>query len=570
MAKDVIHLDANGGASSTTPFPTALYDLVGAEKEDSFTATSSGAEAVNQVLFSCFLEVSRKTGKCHFVTSAIEDAPTLQMMKRLEELGCFVKITPINTRGEIDIAEFEKLISSRTALVSITMAQGLTGVIQPTDEIAAICQKKNILLHLDATHAIGKYHFSMHGDYLTFSGGIFARKGVPLVPFILGGKPPANLSSLEETAKKSLASLDESSLEMPRLRSFFEKEILQSIPNAKVLLSGSLRLPNTSVIAFPFAHQNALHHLLQGKNIQTLVGGDSSQHLSALLACSKVDPIEASCTLSFSLPPTIEQEHLQQAVLEIKKSVEFLRSIAPPEMVHYDLTMHARLQKEIVSFRFAGSFSEEEAAEKGMRLATGVAKGLMLYLLVDETDGEIADVKFQCFGPIAFLAIGEAISELVIRKNLPQASRISADLIEQHLKGKNTKGLDALINQALMAIDAALEQCSDITCTETAYETTPIALDLEQNPDGIPGWEAFSHSQKLQLIEEVIDKEIRPYIELDAGGIKIIELKENHEVLISYEGACTTCPSATGSTLSAIQNILHARISPLLTVVPQF
>lgn len=564
MGKDVIHLDANQERLVPIASPTNLFALVGAEKEDCFTATSSSAEAINQVLFSCFLEISRKTGKCHFITSAVEDAPTLQMMKRLEELGCFVKIAKVNERGEIDIVALETLISPRTALVSLTMGQGLTGVIQPTDEIAALCQKKNVLLHLDATHCVGKYPFSMHSDYLTCSFGLFARKSAPLVPLILGSKP-LDPAPLEELAKKSLDSLDTASLEMPRLRAFFEKEILEMIPNAKILFQSSLRLPNTTVITFPFAHQSALYPLLQNKKIQTQIGGDTSQHLSALLTASKIDPIEASCALSFSLPSTITQDSLHQAALEIKNTVAFLAQIAPKEMALYDV--NAFLGKP-PPFRFTGSFSKGEAKAKNMRLATGTAKSLSLHLLVDETDGEIADAKFQAFGPLALLAIGEAIAELVIRKTISQASRISADLIEKQLKGEKIP--DSLINQGLTAIDAAVETCSDITCTDTEFEITPIAMDLQENQNGLPNWGEFSQGQKLTLIEEIIDKEIRPYIELDAGGIKIIELRENDDVLVSYEGACTTCPSATGSTLSAIQNILHARLSPSLSVIPQF
>ncbi len=68
-----------------------IYDLAGADPADSFVFTSSGAEAINQVHWTAFAEIARKEGKCHFVTSSAEDAPTLQSLKRLEELGCFVK-----------------------------------------------------------------------------------------------------------------------------------------------------------------------------------------------------------------------------------------------------------------------------------------------------------------------------------------------------------------------------------------------------------------------------------------------------------------------------------------------
>src|SRR3989344_4530226 len=167
-----------------------IYDLVSADESDSFVFTSSGAESICQVLWSVFLNVSRKDGRCHFITSSSEDAPTMQMLKRLEELGCYVKIAPLDKDGKIDIAALKELIGSRTALLSVSVANGLTGVIQPIEEIAALAKEKNVLLHLDATYAVGKTYFSFSeigADYLTFSGeqihsvkgsgALFAKKG---------------------------------------------------------------------------------------------------------------------------------------------------------------------------------------------------------------------------------------------------------------------------------------------------------------------------------------------------------------------------------------------------------
>ena len=128
---------------------------------------------------------------------------------------------------------------------------------------------------------------------------------------------------------------------------------------------------------------------------------------------------------------------------------------------------------------------------------------------------------------------------------------------------------DPYLNQALSALDKAVQHCYDIPFAVT-YDTTPIENDLGEIPGGIPGWEEFPQGQKLKIIEEVIDKEIRPYVELDAGGISIASFNDEKEVVISYEGACTTCPSSTGSTLTAIQKILKARVHPTLFVTPIF
>ncbi len=207
-----------------------------------------------------------------------------------------------------------------------------------------------------------------------------------------------------------------------------------------------------------------------------------------------------------------------------------------------------------------------------MRLVTGRDGDLCFYWLVDESDGVIADVKFQAYGPIALIAAGEIASELVLRKNYDQASRISADLLDQHVRDRKDmpafpKQSYSLLNQAISAIDQAAQKCFDIPYTAD-YDLTPIEYDFHEIPGGIPGWLDFPSAQKLHLIKEVIDKEIRPYVELDAGGVSVVELKDEKEVVISYEGACVTCHSSTGSTLSAIQQILRARVHPTLIVVP--
>lgn len=232
-----------------------------------------------------------------------------------------------------------------------------------------------------------------------------------------------------------------------------------------------------------------------------------------------------------------------------------------------------KLREKLDRLRYVGYFTAAQAAEKHMRLVTGKAEGICLYWLVDEADGVIADAKFQVFGPTSLIAAAEVASELALRKTYDQASRISADLIDQHLRDRKEtpafpKESNVFLNQTLLAIDDAVRQCSDIPYA-ASYDVTPIERDFGEIPGGIPGWDAFPSEQKRKIIEEVLDKEIRPYIELDAGGVKILELKDDKEVLISYEGSCTTCHSSTGSTLSAIQQILKARVHPSLFVTPQ-
>lgn len=309
-----------------------LYDLVGAKEEDRFVFTSSGAEAVGQVFFSVFLEEVRKTGKTHIIISEMEDGPTMKWAKRLEELGCTVKLAPVKN-GLIDIDALQKLISPRTALISVTMAHGLTGVIQPIDEIIDLAIEKSVLLHLDGTYAVGKFPILFESDYLTFSGdrihsvkgsgALFAKKIAPLVPLILGSNEQAgyrggafdipSFMALSAAAQQVLLYLDTMALEVVRLRDLFEASV-----EGKVLFKEAQRLPNTSLIAFDKVHQEALLYFLARKGVYASFGGAVNSHLSSI----------DETTISFSLSRMTTEEEIVRAAKIINETVQSLQAIS--------------------------------------------------------------------------------------------------------------------------------------------------------------------------------------------------------------------------------------------------
>lgn len=232
-----------------------------------------------------------------------------------------------------------------------------------------------------------------------------------------------------------------------------------------------------------------------------------------------------------------------------------------------------KIREKLDRLSYVGTISFEEAEAKEMRVVMAQEGMLRIYLLVDKTDGVIADAKYQLFGPPLLIVVAEIVCQLLMRKNYDQASRISADLIEQQVKEKKESAPSfpkegfSFINQALMVIDQLVQQCQDLPFHATDYEKTPISYDSFPE-GGIVDWQEKTMNEKLELLHQVIDIEIRPYVELDAGGVKVQELKENGEVYIAYEGSCTSCHSATGSTLTAIQQILRNKLHQSLTVIP--
>ncbi len=238
-----------------------------------------------------------------------------------------------------------------------------------------------------------------------------------------------------------------------------------------------------------------------------------------------------------------------------------------------------KLIAKIENPRNVGVFSPEESEARGMRLAIGkdgrIEDGncIWLYWLVDKEDGIIVDAKFQVFGQSALIGAAEAACEIIIGKNYDQAKRVSTDLLDAHLRDRSEehafpKETFPHLNLVLSAIEDAAEQCTDIPFADT-YVAPPVPTSIgEVVEGGYPGWMELPLKKKIAVIEQVLDNDVRPYIALDAGGVEVINLLQDKEVVITYQGSCTSCYSAIGTTLSYIQQVLRAKVHPSLVVIP--
>lgn len=83
-----------------------------------------------------------------------------------------------------------------------------------------------------------------------------------------------------------------------------------------------------------------------------------------------------------------------------------------------------------------------------------------------------------------------------------------------------------------------------------------------------PEWESLRQDERLALIRSVVETEIAPHLHRDGGGVQIIDLVNDSEVLISYVGACASCHMALFGTLSFIQQILTTKVHSSLIARP--
>lgn len=240
-----------------------------------------------------------------------------------------------------------------------------------------------------------------------------------------------------------------------------------------------------------------------------------------------------------------------------------------------------KLAAKIEQPRNAGIFTAEESEARAMFLAEAtegaLAEGncIKLFWLVDKDDGIIVDARFQVFGQSALIGAADAACDLLIGKNYDQAKRINADLIDRQVRDRSEepafpREAFSHLNLVLSAIEIAAEKCSFIPFAST-YTAPPVPLGQEGEvlEGGYPGWIDLPLQRKIDVIEEVLDSDVRPYIALDAGGVHVINLLNDTEVLVTYSGSCTSCYSSVGTTLAYIQQILRNKVHPSLRVTPQ-
>jgi len=68
-----------------------------------------------------------------------------------------------------------------------------------------------------------------------------------------------------------------------------------------------------------------------------------------------------------------------------------------------------------------------------------------------------------------------------------------------------------------------------------------------------------------EKIEETINRDIRPYIEMDGGKIRLVEVRDNI-VYVELSGACGSCPSSTMTLRGGVERILKRQFPEIAGV----
>ncbi|WP_108624171.1 aminotransferase class V-fold PLP-dependent enzyme [Candidatus Similichlamydia epinepheli] len=311
-----------------------ILSLLGARPEQwSLFLFPSHAEAISQVFWSTYLEISRYSGRNQFLVSRFSEPVLDLFMRKICDLGAHVtRIDPNCDTGTIDVDSFEKHQTLKTSLLSLTWAHGQIGLIQPIEDLAIRCKEKGILLHVDGSHIAGKLPIQLNEQTIDFftlngeqihgpkgSGLLLVRKPIRLEPLVLHSKKgslfsyPWLLAGLGKAAKEAIKNRLEWNMELSRLRHRFEKQLQEMAPSCRVLFTDRKRLPHSSLVLFPKVHGELLSYELNQKGVYVSHSEVLPKFLKTQSLLQREAPGSAYSALSFSFAKGQNQSEIEES-----------------------------------------------------------------------------------------------------------------------------------------------------------------------------------------------------------------------------------------------------------------
>ncbi len=130
--------------------------LLGADsRSDRLLFTSGGTESNNLAILG-IARARRPDSPGQIIISAVEHASVLGPAEYLLEQGWRVDTLAVDDQGVVRVDQLSSLFSPATALVSVILGNHETGVLQPLEQIARLCNDHSVPLHTDAVQVAGK------------------------------------------------------------------------------------------------------------------------------------------------------------------------------------------------------------------------------------------------------------------------------------------------------------------------------------------------------------------------------------------------------------------------------
>lgn len=245
-------------------------------------------------------------------------------------------------------------------------------------------------------------------------------------------------------------------------------------------------------------------------------------------------------------------------------------------------------------------------------LACGDALKLTFKL---DKDGKISDAKFKTFGCASAIASSSALTEIIKGMTLEDAAKVTNKDIADFLGGLPEQKMHCSV-MGREALEAAIENyhthgtvvkklegnvvCRCFGITDKEIEKVVIENNLS-TPDEVMNYckagggcgsckgeiakiiekvkpeskaavqapvkpKKLTNIQKISLIQQTINEQIRPALKSHGGDIELIDI-EGDKVIVAFRGMCAQCKMAEFTMKDVVESKLKEFVSDSITVV---
>ena len=313
--------------------------------------TSGGTESNNLAIKGAARQY-RSRGN-HIITSSIEHASVIEVMKQLEMEGFRVTYLPPLPSGHVSVESVRDALTDDTILVSIMHVNNEIGTIQPIEEIGRMLgEYPRILFHTDAVQSLGKVKLDPEEwgvDLVSGSahklrgprgaGYLYVGEGVQLTPLASGGEQEGglrpgteNVPAIVASAKAIRMSLESMTERQSRHRALKKQLIEYILGSGKLSLNGEEpSAPHIVHFSYPGMKPEVMIHMLEQRGIlastKSACSSKEDKPSKVLLAIGK-DAAHASSGIRISFG----DEHTDKDIERLTQALgELIEQLTPLE-----------------------------------------------------------------------------------------------------------------------------------------------------------------------------------------------------------------------------------------------
>jgi len=266
-----------------------------------------------------------------------------------------------------------------------------------------------------------------------------------------------------------------------------------------------------------------------------------------------------------------------------------------------------KVKDHFINPRNVGVLTDADGIGEVGSLACGDA--LKLTFKLDENE-RIREAKFQTFGCASAIASSSALTEIIKGLTLEEAAKITNEDIARYLGGLpkekmhcSVMGRDALekaiahyrgeaekkkeghiVCECFGVTDLEIERAvrenhlhtiEDVTdyvkagggcgnCHDSIQEIIDAVWKKGHIQKEFP-LRKLTNIQKIKLIEETLEREIKPALKKDGGDIELVDV-DGDRVFVKLRGTCATCAASQVTLKGYVETKLQELVLPQLVV----